>query len=242
MPLLDDLRALLAVQAVDTRIGRARAQLAALDTGAATAQDYHRADAEAKTRRAAATRAQAEQHDAEMRLQSIEAKTAQVQKTLFSGTVTGPRELENLQKEVEMLGRQKDDAETRVLEAMDAAGAQVAAAEAAEAASAALADRYRAIRNAYKERHAVLAAEIAAGEAERAEAVRAVPAPLLARYDAIRAKKNNLAVVPLDADGTCGACHTKLNSGLTDAVRAATEAQTCEYCGRLLVPPPDEAA
>lgn len=236
MPLLDDLQALLGVQAIDARILRAQTALAALDTGAATAAAYNTAKAEADTLRAAAVKAQAEQHDAEMRLQSLETKTAQVKKTLFSGTVAGPRELENLQKEIEMLGRQRGDAETAVLEAMEAAAEQTAAAEAAEARVAALADRYRALRTAYKERHAALSAEIGAEEAGRARAAAPLPGGLLARYDGIRAKRAGIGAAAIEADGACGACHTRLNAGLVADAVSGRDVQACEYCGRILVP------
>lgn len=237
-PLLGDLHALLALQTVDTRIDRAKAAIAALDTGAAAAAQYKAQQAEAEALRAAAHKAQAEQKDAEMRLASIETKTAQVNKTMFGGTVTGARELENLQKETEMLGRQKDDAEMKVLEAMEAAGEAGAQADAAEKALAALAATYRTIRAAYKERHAQLTAEIASDEAERATAAKPIPPALLTRYDAIRAKKGGIGAAPLEADGaTCGACHTRLNSTLTADVRAAHTVQVCEHCGRILVPP-----
>lgn len=237
MPLRDDLQALLALQNVDTAILRARAALAALDNGASTADAYNAAKAESDRLRALATHAQAEQKDAELRLASVETKTAQVRKTLFSGTVTTPKELENLQKELDMLGRQTGDGETRVLEAMEAAGEQTQAAEAAEARLTALAARYRTIRATYKQRQTELSAEIASGEKQRGEALKQVPAALLTRYDALRAKKNGVGAVPLGDDESCGACHMRLNTELTIAVRAAAAPQVCEYCGRLLVPP-----
>jgi len=237
MPLRDDLQALLALQNVDGAILRARAALAGLDNGATTADAYNAAKTEADRLRALATHAQAEQKDAELRLSSVETKTAQVRKTLFSGTVTTPKELENLQKEIDMLGRQSGDGETRVLEAMETAGEQTAAAEAAEARLAALAERYRTTRAAYKKQHTELSAEIASQEKARADAAKIVPAALLTRYDALRAKKNGVGTAPLQDDESCGACHMRLNTELTVAVRAAAAPQVCEYCGRLLVPP-----
>ena len=239
MPLLDDLQALLDVQAVDTLTLRAQSTLAALDPGTTTAAAYNTAKTEAEKLRAAAVKAQVEQHDAEMRLQTIESKAAHVQTMLFGGTVTSAKELENLQKEGEMFGRQRGEAETKVLESMEAAGEQTAAAEAAETRVAALADHYRAIRAQYKERHAALSAEIAVHERERAEAIKPVPAALRSRYDALRVKKNGIGAATLAADGTCGGCHTRLNTGLTDEIKAGKDVQICEYCGRILVPVPN---
>jgi exonuclease VII large subunit len=105
--LRDDLNALLAVQVIDTKIDRAKAAIAALDTGSRTAAAFNTQKAASESLRAAANKAQAEQKDAEMRLATVETKSAQVNKSLFSGTVTGSRELENLQRELEMLGARK---------------------------------------------------------------------------------------------------------------------------------------
>ena len=236
MPLPDDLAALLALQETDAKTLRAQTTLAALDTGGALAAAYNTEKTEAERLRAAAIKAQAEQHDAEMRLSSIETKAAQVQKTLFSGTVTGPRELENLQKETEMLARQRGEAETRVLEAMETAGEQVAEAEAAERALAATAEKYRIVRTAFKERHTALSGELGALASERAERVKSVPATLLARYEALRGKKSGVGAALLDASDSCGACHTRISSGLAEAARDARTVEVCEYCGRILVP------
>jgi predicted nucleic acid-binding Zn-ribbon protein len=237
MTLRDDLNALLAVQVIDTRIDRAKAAIAALDTGSRTATAFNTQKATSESLRAAANKAQAAQKDAEMRLATVETKSTQVNKSLFSGTVTGSRELENLQRELEMLGRQKDDAEMKVLEAMESSGEAVSAAEAAEQALATLADQYRQTRAAYKERHAELTKEIAAEEANRSVAEKAVSPSLLARYEAIRPKKNGVGATSLEADGvSCGGCHTQLNTTLLEDLRAAKAVQTCEYCGRILVP------
>ncbi|MES2460851.1 MAG: C4-type zinc ribbon domain-containing protein [Armatimonadota bacterium] len=237
--LRDDLLALLAVQVIDTKIDRAKAAIAALDTGSKTAAAFNAQKATSEALRTAANKAQTDQKDAEMRLATVETKSAQVNKSMFSGTVTGSRELENLQRELEMLGRQKDDAEMKVLEAMEASGEAVTSADSAEQTLASLADQYRRTRAAYKERHAELTAEIAAEETLRAAAAKAVSAPLLARYEAIRPKKNGVGATPLEADGvSCGGCHTQLNTTLVADVRAAQSMQTCEYCGRILIPEP----
>jgi predicted nucleic acid-binding Zn-ribbon protein len=235
-PFSEDLRALLAVQNVDSRIDRLRATLVSLDSGAATAASYNADKATFDKQHTAALKAQAEQHDTELRLQSIETKIEQVNKSMYDGSVIGARELGNLQKELDMLGRQKADAEEKVLVAMEAATSANEEALRQEAALTALANNYRATRAAYKSRSVEINAEIAAAQTERDAAAKPVPPALLVRYEAIRPKKGGVAAAPLGADATCGACHTKLNVGLIEAVRDSSSAQLCEYCGRILVP------
>ena len=235
MPLQTDLFALLVLQAADSHADRVRAAIAHLDTGASIAANYQsvKADADAKTN--AAHKAQTEQKDAEMRLTSLEAKTAEVNKSLYGGKVTATRELENLQKELDMLARQKTAQEDTVLEAMEVAGAAGAEAETAEADANQLASAYRAVRASYKARHAELLTEQAMCEKEREAALLPLAsAALLPRYETLRKQKNGVAITPLQSDGTCGACHTQLSGNLVDEIRAAKTVQMCEHCGRIL--------
>jgi predicted nucleic acid-binding Zn-ribbon protein len=236
--LLDDLGALLALQEVDSRIFRAKGQLAALDTGVSVVRAYNAQKAEALALRAAAQREQAAQKDAELKLLAIEEKIKQVNKTLYGGTIQSSRELGNLEKEIEMLGRQKDTAEEAVLIAMEAASQAGALADAAEAQQETLAGEYRAINATHKRRTAALTAELAALEPERAAAAAQVgDTALLARYDTIRGKKSNgVGIAPLAKDEVCGGCSTRINSTLALDARTGLAAQVCEYCVRLLAP------
>ena len=242
MPLQNDLFALLHLQAAHSHADRTRAALAHLDTGAKIAQEYQSVRADADTKAARAHKAQTDQKDAELRLTSLEAKVADVNKSLYGGKITATRELENLQKELDMLARQKSAQEDTILEAMEAAGEASAEADAAEKAAGELANSYRTLRANYKTRHAELTGEQTVCETERQTAL--VPlagsTALLTRYETLRKQKNGVAIAPLQNDGTCGACHTQLSSNLVDEIRAAKTVQMCEHCGRILsvAPPP----
>lgn len=234
----DDLQALLVLQELDTRLDRARAALAGLDSGSSIAATYNAGKATFDKLKASVVKAQANQHDAEMRLESLETKAKQVNDRLYSGKVSSPREMEDLQRELEMLGRQKSDAESAVIEAMDTAAEAMKKGQEAEAAMTSLSDRYRVVRAKYKERHGILTAEIAGMEVERSIAVQALPAALLSKYEGIRAKKGGVGAAIVLPDGNCGGCHTKLSTSQEEDVRALQAAQLCEHCGRILIPTP----
>lgn len=233
--LYDDLRALLALQEVDTQIDRAKAAIAALDTGASVAAAYNTGKATVDKIKASALKATTSQHDLEMRLESIEAKSKQVNDRLYGGKVSASRELQDLQSELDMLKRQKGDAEEAVLTAMETASEATSKATQAEAALASLADRYRVVRAKYKDQHAVLTAELAGLETLRKNAAAPVPPALLTRYEATRGKKEGVGAALIIGD-SCGACHTKLSTGQIDDTRAAKAVQACEHCGRILIP------
>ncbi len=236
MPLLDDLKALLQLQLIDTRIDRLKAAIAALDTGAQVAASYSLKKSEAVEKRSVANKAQAAQHDAELKLASIEAKASQVNKTLYGGTVTGSRELDNLQKELEMLARQKSTVEDEVLVVMEIASEAVAAADTAESELAALAQEYRTVRTAFQLRQEELSGQVERLAPDRDAALQAVANPeLLGRYDQIRSKRGGVGAALLGPDASCGACHTSVSSQQVERAQAGTQVNLCENCGRILV-------
>jgi predicted nucleic acid-binding Zn-ribbon protein len=234
--LREDLQQLLAVQEVDTRIDRVKAAMAALDTGATLADSYNTGKMSFDQLKSSAIHAQTEQKDAEMRLQTIESKMAQVNKDLYGGKITASRELKNLQSEFEMLERQKSDAEEKVLLAMEAATLSLTSAQSAENHLKQVAEKYKTVRNLYKQKQAELSTELVQYEKERVITAAPVSPSLLARYNTVRAKRKGLGAAPLSPDGSCGACHTQLNTSLINGVRDAVTVHTCEYCGRILVP------
>lgn len=235
--LRDDLLSLLALQGIDSQLERAKATLAAADNGASALAAYNAQKKIAEGLRATATKAQSEQKDAELKLESIETKRKQVNKTLYGGSVSGSRELENLQKELEMLGRQKVTAEDVVLETMEAAAAAVATAEAAEKEQLACASRFKKTRAAFEAKSKELTAEIATLQAPRDAAAKEVShKDLLARYDLLRGKKQGIGCSAVSQDDTCGACHTRVNSQSAYAARLGEEVTLCEHCHRILTP------
>lgn len=235
--LLEDLESLSGLLAVDTRIEKARQTLSALDTGADLAAQYSALKPGADALRREADRLAAAQKDAELALGSVEERIANANRLLYGGTVKVPKELENLQREIEMFGRQKGTAEERVLEAMEAAQVAEAEAVAAEGVLKDLARRFRKVKASWEERSAALKAEIESLAGPRVEAAALVERPdLLKRYDLLRPKKAGLGASLLGVDNSCGACHTKVNTMLADAARAGVEVQVCEHCQRILIP------
>jgi predicted nucleic acid-binding Zn-ribbon protein len=236
MALFHDLQALHAVHAVDSRILRARKEIAALDTGGELAAQYNAAKTETERLRAAAVKAQAEQHDSEMRLQSIETKTAQVQKTLFSGTVTGPRELETSRRKSRCSGGSAATPKRRSSWRWTPRRTRPKRRTTRRPPSMPSPSATGLCGIPTRSGTRALSAEIAVWETERAATAEPVPAALLTRYDGLRAKKGGIGAAVVEADGTCGACHTRLNTGLVDDAKAAAAVQVCEYCGRILIP------
>ena len=232
--LREDLQTLLLVQEADSRWDKARAAIAALDSGTHLVAQYNTCKAQAEELRGAIAKVHGAQKDAELKLASLEEKRQQVEMSLMTAGVA-PRELENLQKELEMIERQRETAEEVALLAMDSTGDTDAQAQELEKKMGVLAARYKKIRAVYKEQHALSSAEAAQAEKERVVVALLVSSGLLKKYETVRVKRSGIGVAAVGKEDSCGACHTRLHTGLAQAVRAAEEPQICEFCGRLLV-------
>lgn len=230
---------LLHLQGHDTRADQLRHRLAHLPEREAYAEhdrrlaEHDRAQGTLEARRAELQR---DQKRIEDEVASVEAKAAEVDRTLYSGTVTSPRELQALQDELAALRRRQRQLEDRVLELME----QVEPLDAELAAGATtrreLEERGRALADALAEAERAITAELEAVLAEREAIAATVPADLLARYDTLRAQLQGIAVAPLTG-GSCGGCHLQLSAVELDRIRRQPPDAlvTCEECGRLLV-------
>ncbi|MDQ2798679.1 MAG: C4-type zinc ribbon domain-containing protein [Armatimonadota bacterium] len=234
MSLPETLQQLLALQQIDTQIQRAKRQQAALDTGAEAGVQAEAAQAAARQALAAAHKAAGELKDNELKLSGIEAKRKQYQQKLYQGSVTNARELGNIEREIEALGRQRSDLDGRILELMEEAENLQEKADRAEAEARRAETHHMDTVTAFRARHEALALELSELQPHRAAATGAVAdAALLKRYETIRAKAGGVGIARVEGND-CGSCHMTLPSSIVKAVRESSDVQSCENCGRLL--------
>jgi predicted nucleic acid-binding Zn-ribbon protein len=177
-----------------------------------------------------------EQGKAEADVEQVRTRIDRDRTRLDTGQVSSPRELENLQSEIESLHRRQSDLEEVVLDVMErreaAQGRQLtAAAERAQISADATA--------AIARRDASLAeiGEQAGKAADRRTAVLAdEPADLIDLYERLRVQHGGVGAAALRR-GRCEGCHLSLNTVDLNAMRAASpdEVLRCEECRRILV-------
>ena len=231
----ETLQALYTVQQVDSQIQRAKRAQAGLDNGREATAQAEAAQNEAQSRRNALHKLSGDLKDTELKLDSVETKRKNYQQKLYQGTITNAKELANIEKEIEALGRQRSDLDGKVLELMEQveqAQAELAVAEAA----AQQADSHRAdVLAAYRSRYEKLELELSSLTRQRPEeAAKVEDKTLLRRYDEIRGKAGGVGIARIEGS-SCGGCHMTLPAVLIKAVREEAQAQTCENCGRLLL-------
>ena len=177
-----------------------------------------------------------EQSKADADVEQVRARIARDRSRLDAGQVNSPRELENLQSEIEsLLRRQSDleDVELDVMERLEAAQSRLKEAGAERAAVSTDLEAVTARRD-------VALAEISGLSSVAAERRAAVvaeePADLIDLYERLRAQHGGVGAAALRR-GQCQGCHLSLNTVDLNAIRAAAadDILRCEECRRILV-------
>ncbi|GAA3185652.1 zinc ribbon domain-containing protein [Blastococcus jejuensis] len=161
------------------------------------------------------------------------------QRLLDSGSVS-PKELTNLQHELDSLKRRQTDLEDQELELMErleVAEASLAAAQEGLAKAVADLERAQQLRD---DALADIADSTTRHESARAAVAGELSAPLLALYDRIRAQTGTTGAAMLKAR-QCQGCRIELYGNELASVRNADphEVVRCESCGRILVRTPE---
>ncbi len=235
MALVDELAKLRDLQKVDSQIYQREQAIKALDSGETLKQEAIALLKRHDAAQAALRTAETTQRDHELALKSLEEKRKAVNDKLYSGRVTNPKELGDLQKDEEMIVHQITTLEDVLLEAMDAA-------ETARADEAPLADALAKAKRRWQETVAHtkaeterLTKEIAGLKPERDRQAAQIDKSLLRRYDEIRLHSQGIGLSATDS-GICAACHVKLNPDIIDRMIEGIEVVLCESCGRMLTP------
>lgn len=185
------------------------------------------ADAELQRRRA-------RQRDLALETASVVEKATRSEQRLYSGLVKNPKELSDLQHEVEALSRRKvalEEESLRVLESVDEA---LAVKKSADAETAELSSRFETSSAALKAEQQTLAINLNRLMERRAQQVKLPPPRMLEVYEQLSRQKNGLAVAGLRG-GKCQGCQVTVSAS---TARAAEEGKLvyCDSCGRLLCP------
>jgi len=177
-----------------------------------------------------------EQVKAEGDVEQVRTRIDRDRSRLDAGQVSSPKELENLQSEIDSLHRRQSDLEEIVLDVMERQEGTQGRQEAARAERAQIgAD----LATATQRRDVSLAeiGEQAGKAADRRTAVVAdEPADLVDLYERLRVQHGGVGAAALRR-GRCEGCHLSLNTVDINAIRAAAadEVLRCEECRRILV-------
>ena len=153
---------------------------------------------------------------------------------LYSGVIVNPRELQDLQADVNMLKRQRGHEEDALLEVMveldTARGQRDASAKELES----LKTSWEAEQRSLTEEQQRLQAETADLERRRADAVGRIPPSEVALYERVR--RNHVGPVAQMHNNACNACRVGVPMRTAQEVRTSSAPVRCPHCGRILLP------
>lgn len=191
----------------------ARQQLESLDTKLHTARAQHK--------------------DLSLELGGVVDKAGRSETRLYSGDVKNPKELSDLQHEIESLARRRDTLETEVLEALMTVEALEAERQTAQTTLDDLTAEWQGALDGLKAEQQALAVRLVQlGQLREQKATR-VPPAMLKTYSRLAQQKGGTAVARLK-NGKCLSCQVTVPA---DRIRDAEKGNVvyCDSCGRILV-------
>ncbi len=235
----DHFQRLLSVQDHDTRIDQLGHRLATLVERAELAARQQARQEIANQREALQVQRLELQRNLkrnEDELAALEDRAKREHDRLYSGEITGTRELLTLQEEVDGLRSRCSDMEGDALALMEEIEQIDAEVEALEKRLEAADAEVTAAQQRLGEAEAVVQAEIDQESAARSTEAADIPEAALSSYEGLRARMGGVAVARL-RNGTCEGCHLALSAMELDRIRhaPADEMCHCEECGRILV-------
>ena len=235
-----ELETLLEVQDRDTAVDRLRHRKETLPERAELAAAEQRRvalRAEIDRVRAQQDEILSRQVQAESELASLEARVTEIEKKMYSGTISASRELQAMADEVASLKRRQSSLEDVALEAMTEREPVDAEVERMEAEDATLGEQMVEIEHKIAEAEAAIDGEVSGETAARSELASRVPGALLDQYERIRSRLDGIGAARLSG-ASCMGCHLTLPATEIDRIKKAPADAVilCDQCGRILVP------
>jgi len=227
-----ELQRLWKLSQIDSGLVQIRLRAANLDIGkkiAAEIAELQKQDLEVGGH---AKKLSADLTDLELSQKGIEDKLKKIDKEIYSGKIVNAREVENLEKEVAALKRQRDANDEKILGLWDVVPS---AKEAAAKLEAKIAEKQKQLvdrRKAAIAERTALETEFARLTKLRPEATKGISPGLMNRYDGIRNRMDGVGMAEVTRKKTCGVCGTVIPER---AVQSLIEEKvvTCESCHRM---------
>ena len=221
------------LQQIDTKIDRCRKRIneitSTLDDNRAVADAAKNVDRATESMQTAAK----EHGGIQGEIDIVTSKHENGEKRLYSGTVTNPKELKDLQDQGEALSRRIAELEDAKLEAM------IMEEDCKEGLEDALGHHDVALHER-KMLEQKLNAESKTNydnvkklQGEREVALNSIAEELVNSYEVARSKYRGIAVVLID-DGMCSGCGLGVSTGHIQAARSGDSMVTCDNCHRFL--------
>ena len=225
--------ALFRLQEIDLELDSHRARLQAIEQALSDNPAVNLAQQQASAARGKFNAARVQTRSLEVEVQALGEKIADAEKRLYSGAITNPKELRDLEQDLASLRRRGEGLEEQELEAMIAAesaeGQMVASETQLQQAEAAALET----QGTLTEERQHLQARVSELSGEREALAGAVLAEDHQLYGRLRQTKHGRALAKV-AEGSCSACGEEVSSSQLQEVRRGATLVRCCGCERIL--------
>jgi predicted nucleic acid-binding Zn-ribbon protein len=224
---------LFSLQEIDRSIAKAHERIAEIEAQLEDDAAVQQAFRKVKSVDDHLTEVRSEHSAAEHAVQSQRTKIKQNESALYGGSVTNPKELEDLQMEQESLKRYLETLEDRYLEAMMELDEAETAFENADA-ELDLVKAQSAAENAdLVDEKKTLQKNIERQESEREAILGNISSEDLATYQKLQDRFQGIAVAKV-VGGNCSICGVDLARSKMQAIQSGSELIRCSQCNRIL--------
>lgn len=221
------------LQQIDSGLDRGQARLKEIELKLADNSREEKSQEQVDQARNARDLANKNLRSAEQNVQSQRLKIEQTENTLYSGKVVNPKELQDLQMEVESFKKYLLVLEDRQLESMLEFDEREEEFQEISKEHNTLIDQISEEKYQLEQEQKELEQVNKRLVSERQAAISNIQLEDLSLYDSLRKKKNGVAVVVV-LERTCAACGSTLTAASFSAVHNPNIITHCPTCGRIL--------
>jgi hypothetical protein len=160
-------------------------------------------------------------------------KLAQSDSTLYSGRVQNPKELQDLQQEIQYLKNNIADLEDKQLDQMIKLEEIQKSHNQAKKTYDGMASQFETSQSQLTARKETLRLNSERLLRKREVVLTSIEPELVIRYETLRKRKNGLAITTLENDA-CSACGTQLTPSERQEIHSTSKLFFCPTCGRIL--------
>ncbi len=222
------------LQEVDLQIESAEKSLREVTARIGASQQVARAKDKLAAQQKRLEELKSRQHSLEWEIDDLSTKVAEIERKLYSGSITDPKELSGFQREGEGMKRRRGELEEEALEVMDQVEKAAAGAEALGSALKALEDKWRQEQKELSARAESLKAELSQLKESRRQVLSQIDPAAVEQYQGLR-KQKGTAVAKVE-QGMCRGCRISLSAGELQRLKSGDLVQ-CSSCGRIVFLP-----
>jgi predicted nucleic acid-binding Zn-ribbon protein len=224
---------LYALQEIDSALDARRASLADAESRVGETEELVEARERVSALKQGLEEAEKQQREQEWEIDDLREKIEPLEKRLYGGTIRNPKELEDLQQDVQSLKKRQRALEDRDLEIMVAVEEAQRSNREAQELLAEVQAAWEVEQERLARQQAELRSEIAALEQRRGDQIGLVDSPVLGLYENLRTARQGRAVAKVER-GTCQGCRISLPMNIVHRARGGTEIVQCSSCERIL--------